>query len=181
MVYIHLATGFEEIEALTAVDLLRRVGVEALTVSVTGEKQVEGAHGIPVVADLLFEEADYSRCEMIVLPGGMPGALGLRDHEGLREQILRFHEEKKLLAAICAAPMVFGHHGILAGKKATIYPGMEAHLKGAEAVDSPVVRDGNLITSQGPSTAMAFALELVTALKGAATAADLKKDLLLER
>lgn len=181
MVLIHLATGFEEVEALTAADLLRRAGIECRLVSVTGDRIVEGAHGIRVEADSLFEEADYDRCGMIVLPGGLPGAYGLRDHEGLGKQILRFAAEDRPLAAICAAPLVFGHYNVLKGRKATIYPGMEDCLTGGIAVDRPVVRDGNLITGQGPALAMEFALELVSFLKGEQTAADMRKDLLLEK
>ena len=181
MVYIHLAEGFEEIEALTPCDLLRRVGVDVKTVSVTGEKVVTGAHSIRVEADLLFEEADYDGCSMIVLPGGLPGAFNLQDHEGLEAQIRKFAEEDRPLAAICAAPLVFGAHGVLNGRKATIYPGMEANLTGGEAVDKPVVWDGNLITSQGPGTAMEFALTIVNFFKGEEVTLDLRKDLLLER
>ncbi len=166
MVYIHLATGFEEVEALTACDLLRRAGIETALVSVTGEKMVSGAHGIAVQADLLFAQADYEDCEMIVLPGGLPGAYGLRDHEGLRTQIRRFAAEDRPLGAICAAPLVLADCGVLQGRRATIYPGMEAELKDAVAVDATVVRDGNIITSQGPATAMRFALALIDLLRG---------------
>lgn len=181
MVLINLADGFEEIEALTVVDLLRRAEVDARTVSLNGSNCVKGAHGIDVMTDLRFETADYEGAEMMVLPGGMPGAVNLQNHEGLKGHILEFDRQGKYLAAICAAPMVFGRHGILKGRRATIYPGMEAELKGAEYVESPVVRDGNLITSQGPATAMAFALELVAILKGDEVAREIKKGLLLER
>ena len=181
MVLIHLATGFEEIEALTVCDLLRRVDVAVQTVSITGEKIVEGAHGIRVEADILFEDAKYEDCSMIVLPGGLPGAFHLQDHKGLEANIRKFAAEDRPLAAICAAPLVFGAHGILKGRKATIYPGMEANLAGAEAADEPVVRDGNLITSQGPGTAMEFALQIVDFFRGEEVTADLRKDLLLER
>lgn len=181
MVLIHLASGFEEVEALTAVDLLRRAGTECRLVSVTGERMVEGTHGIRVEADCLFEEADYDNCEMIVLPGGLPGAYGLRDHAGLGREIVRFAEEGKPIAAICAAPLVLGYHDVLRGRKATIYPGMEEFLTGGIHVDKPVVRDGNLITGQGPAFAMEFALELAAFLKGEETARTMRKDLLLER
>ena len=181
MVYIHLAEGFEEIEALTPCDLLRRVDVEVKTVSVTGEKTVQGAHGIRVEADMLFEEADYKNCTMIVLPGGLPGAFNLQDHAGLEAEIRKFAEEGRPLAAICAAPLVFGAHDVLHGRKATIYPGMEAHLEGAVAVDQPVVCDGSLITSQGPGTAMEFALAIVNFFRGEEVTAELRRDLLLER
>lgn len=179
MIFVHLAEGFEEVEAITAADIARRAGLDAKLVSVTGELKVRGAHGITVEADLLFEEADYESCDMLVLPGGLPGAYNLRDHKGLCRRIALFNEEGKGLAAICAAPLVLGSLGILTGKKATIYPGMEKELKGAEALDFPVVRDGNIITSQGPATAMKFALAIVKHFKGDEAGEALEKDLLL--
>ena len=118
---------------------------------------------------------------MIVLPGGLPGAFNLQDHAGLEAEIRRFAEEGRPLAAICAAPLVFGAHDVLHGRKATIYPGMEAHLEGAAAIDQPVVCDGNLITSQGPGTAMDFALAIVNFFRGEEVTAELRRDLLLER
>ena len=166
MVYVHLATGFEEVEALTVIDLLRRAGVEVNSVSITGDKRVMGTHNIPVEADILFEDADYDSCEMIVLPGGLPGADYLGEHEGLTAQIRTFAANDKYLAAICAAPQVFGAQGILEGKKATIYPSMEGCLVGAEPQDEIVVVDGKIITSMGPATAMPFALKLIEVLKG---------------
>lgn len=178
-VYVHLATGFEELEALSPVDVLRRGGVDVKTVSVTEEKTVAGSHGILVTADLLFSEADYDDCEMIVLPGGLPGAANLGLHEGLCEKILEFHGAGKYTAAICAAPMVFGALGILEGKKATIYPGMEKELKGAEATGGLVVRDGSVITGKGPGAALPFALELLTLLKGQAAADAVRSGMLI--
>ena len=166
MVFIHLAEGFEEVEALTAVDVLRRAGVDAKTVSVTGNKMVTGTHGIPVEADLLFEEADYVSCEMIVLPGGLPGATNLGSHAGLTDQIKAFAAAGKKVAAICAAPMVLSQCGILEGKEATIYPGMEEELAGAKATGANVTVCGNIITGKGPALAMEFALALTEALKG---------------
>ena len=166
MVFIHLAEGFEEVEALTAVDVLRRAGVDAKTVSVTGNKMVTGTHGIPVEADLLFEEADYGSCEMIVLPGGLPGATNLGSHAGLTDQIKAFAAAGKKVAAICAAPMVLSQCGILEGKEATIYPGMEEELAGAKATGANVTVCGNIITGKGPALAMEFALALTEALKG---------------
>lgn len=178
MVLIHLATGFEEIEALTAADLLRRAGKDALLVSVTGDKTVAGAHGIKVEADLLFEEADYSSCEMIVLPGGMPGTKNLAAHSGLCDKIKEFNRSGRLIAAICAAPMVLGGLGLLEGRKATIYPGMEKHLGGASHEEGKVVTDGNIITSMGPGTAMDFGLALVERLCGKDAAKELREDLI---
>ena len=178
MIYVHLAEGFEEIEALTIIDLLRRADLDVQSVSITGNKRVMGTHGIPVEADILFEETDYENCEMIVLPGGLPGADNLGNHEGLTSHIRCFAENGKYLAAICAAPMVFGAQGVLKGKKATIYPSMEDRLVGAQPQDDAVVADGNIITSKGPATAMLFAIRLVEILKGKAAADKLAKDLL---
>lgn len=180
MVLVHLATGFEEIEALTVVDLLRRVDIEVGTVSVTNVRTVTGAHNIKVTSDYLFDEIDYDECEMIVLPGGLPGTYGLRDHKGLTEKILQFDREGKALAAICAAPMVLGGLDLLEGKKATMYTGMESYLKGAQVSEEKVVTDGNIITSKGPGTAMLFALEIVKYLKGEETKEELRKELLLD-
>lgn len=180
MIYVHLADGFEEIEAMTIVDLLRRAELKTQTVSMNGKKQVLGTHGVPMEADILFEETDYEHCEMIVLPGGMPGAANLGDHEGLTKHIRCFAENDKYIAAICAAPMVFAAQGVLEGKKAVIYPGMEGHLTKASALpqEEPVTVDGKIITSKGPATAMPFALKLVELLKGAAAAEALAADLL---
>ena len=181
MVYVHLATGFEEVEALTVIDLLRRAGIEVKSVSITGEKRVMGTHNIPVEADIVFEEADYASCEMIVLPGGLPGADYLGEHEGLTAQIRDFAANDKYLAAICAAPQVFGAQGILKGKKATIYPSMESCLVGAEPQDEIVVADGKIITSMGPATAMPFALKLIEVLKGKEASGAVASGLLWNR
>jgi len=180
MVYVHFAEGFEEIEAVTIVNVLRRAEIEAVTVSVTGDKTVRGSRGIPVCTDILFDEADYSDCEMIILPGGMPGTTNLLEHGGLMEKIKSFGEEKKYLAAICAAPMIFGKLGLLKGKKATIYPGMEENLVGAKSTGGRIVIDENIITSKGPGTTMEFALALVGLLKSKELAAQIRKRLLVE-
>ncbi len=179
MVYLHLAEGFEEVEAVTVADILRRGGVDVRTVSMTGERAVTGAHGIPVTADLLFEEADYDACEMIVLPGGMPGTTNLDAHEGLRENIRAFASGGKKVAAVCAAPMVLAHAGVLEGRSATIYPGMEDELRGGGAApgEGAVVKDGNIITSKAPGTAMVFALCLLGELAGAETAGEVEAGL----
>lgn len=178
MIYVHLADGFEEIEALTVIDLLRRAELAVQSVSITGEKRVMGTHGVPVEADILYEEAEYHNCEMIVLPGGLPGADNLGNHEGLTSQICSFAQQGKYLAAICAAPMVFGAQGVLQGKKATIYPSMEDRLIGAQPQEDAVVVDGKIITSRGPATAMPFAIRLVEILRGKAAADQLAEDLL---
>ena len=179
MVYVHLAEGFEEIEALACVDIMRRAGIETRTVSITGQKLVKSVRGILIAADVLYEEADYKSCHMIILPGGMPGAKNLGEHKGLLNNIREFAQNNKWIAAICAAPMILGHEGLLEGRKATIFPGMEEHLVGAEAVPGRVVVDENLITSKGPGTAMEFALAIVGVIKGQETAEKLKKDLVM--
>lgn len=181
MIYLHLADGFEEVEAMTIVDLFRRAQLDVQTVSVTGKKQVTGAHQVTVEADILFEETNYETCEMIVLPGGMPGAETLGNHQGLTSHIRCFAKNDKYIAAICAAPMVFGAQGVLKGKKATIYPGMEDRLMGAEYQNEAVVVDGKIITSMGPATAMAFALKLIEILKGKAASDEVAAGLLWDR
>lgn len=179
MVYIHLANGFEEIEAVTIVDILRRAEVQASFVSVEKEKSVRGTHGILIEADVTFEMADYDLCDMIVLPGGMPGTKNLAGNERLLIKIKEFNKQGKYLAAICAAPMVFAAATILNGKNATIYPGMEAYLEGAKLSTNKVVVDGNIITSRGPGTSMEFALKIVEILKGETVSEKLRKDLVI--
>lgn len=165
-VYVFFADGFEEIEALTAVDTLRRAGLNVKIVSVTPDEIVVGAHGVSVLCDVNFDNCDFFDAELLVLPGGMPGAATLDAHEGLRKLICRFAEVNKPLAAICAAPMVLGKLGLLRGKKATCYPGFEKYLEGAEHVNAPVVCDGNIITGRGPGSAIEFALVIVDRLVG---------------
>lgn len=170
-VNIYLADGFEEVEGLTVVDLLRRVGIDVDMVSIMGRKEITGARKIPVLADKLFEEQEEA--DMIVLPGGMPGTLHLKAYKPLAELIARYDQEGRYLAAICAAPTIYGELGLLKGKKATCYPGMEDKLLGASWQEQDVVVDGNFVTSRGMGTAIAFALTLVTILKDEATAAEL--------
>ena len=174
-VLVHFAEGFEEIEALAVVDILRRAGIETVMVSVTGDKVVGSTRDIKVVCDLLFEESDYSKADMIVLPGGMPGTKNLDAHVGLKGQIEKFYNDKKWLAAICAAPMVYGKMGLLQGERAICYPGVETELKGAEIVKEEVVVSGKFITSMGPGTAMAFGYKIVEILQGKESADKLKK------
>jgi 4-methyl-5(b-hydroxyethyl)-thiazole monophosphate biosynthesis len=178
--FIHLAGGFEEIEALTIVDVLRRGEIPTLMVSVTGSLQVTGAHGITIVADILYEKADYSDAEILILPGGMPGAKNLNAHEGLKKHLKEFHTNDKKVAAICAAPMVLGGLGILNGLEATCFPGYEDRLTGAKLRYDPVVKAGNIITSRGPGTALDFALSIVNELKGKEQADQLAKDMLAQ-
>lgn len=169
-VYIFLASGFEEIEALTVVDLLRRANIEVVMVSVHDGILVKGAHGIEVMADMEYQMDSCQDGDMLVLPGGMPGTNGLMGHEGLRELLFEYRNSGKLLAAICAAPSVLGLNGILKGKTATCYPGFEDKLLGAKAVNERVVKDGNVITSRGVGTAIDFALVLIEELADKAIA-----------
>lgn len=176
--YVFLADGFEEVEALATVDILRRSGVQVTTVSVHPTDVVTGAHGVSVVADSLFVGHAYAEADMLVLPGGMPGAANLDAHEGVCAALKAHAEAGKWLGAICAAPMVFGHLGLLAGKKATCYPGFESHLEGAEYTASPVEVDGNIITGKGPAAVFPFAYALAGALVGDEVVAQVKAGML---
>ena len=177
-VCVFLAEGFEEVEGLTVVDLLRRAGEEVLMVSIGTSLEVTGSHGIKVSADRLFEVADYSDADMLVLPGGMPGALHLKNHEELGERITEFALQGKALAAICAAPMVLDARGALTHKTATIYPGMQNELNMASYIDSGVVEDGNVITGKGPAYAIGFALAIIRKIKGDNAADEVAEGLL---
>ncbi len=168
MIYEFLATGFEEVEAATPVDLLRRAGAQVKQISITGDRCVRGSHGIAFLADGLFEETDFSDAELLILPGGMPGTTNLGNHPGLCELLRAQHAAGKRVAAICAAPMVFGGLGIVNGKTAVCYPGCEDALAGASIGTDVVVTDGNVTTSKGPGTAAAFGLELIRLLFGEA-------------
>ena len=160
-------------EAVSPADLLMRAGAEVTLVSIGDKREVAGAHGIVYTADKLFDEVDYTDVDLLVLPGGMPGTLHLKAHEGLADLIRKANKEGKLLAAICAAPTIYGEMGLLEGKNATCYPGMEDKLLGANWQEQPVVVDGNFVTSRGVGTAIAFALTLVTILKDEETAKSL--------
>ncbi len=166
MIYLLLADGFEEVEALTPLDLLRRAGRDVLTVSITGDRAVRGAHGITVLADLSAEELTDPCDEMLVLPGGMPGTRNL-DASPLTDRLLK--EVLALgghVAAICAAPLILGKRGLLEGKRATCYPGFEAELHGATCLSVPFVTDGNITTATGAGAAVPFGGELVRVLCG---------------
>lgn len=167
---VFFGTGYEEIEGLTTVDLLRRVGVETETVSVMEERTVTGSHGIPVVMDKMIGEVDFASLDMIVLPGGMPGTRKLEACEALMEQVDKFVAEGKAVCAICAAPSILGHRGHLQGKKAIAFPGFEDQLTGAELVYEPAVRDGNIITGRGMGGSIDFALKIVAYMTDEETA-----------
>ena len=158
---IFLADGFEEIEALTVVDLLRRAGITITTVSIMGTREVTGSHNITVLADKVFDEIDFDSLDMLILPGGMPGTTNLGAYKPLTDQIISFDEKGKMLCAICAAPTVFGKLGILKGKKACCYPGCEKDLEGALIQTAPVTEDGHFITSRGMGTAIEFGLAII--------------------
>ncbi|MDF2537907.1 MAG: hypothetical protein K0S76_928 [Herbinix sp.] len=170
MVYIFLADGFEEIEGLTVVDLLRRAKIDIRMVSITGNKLVTGSHQITVLADDLFENMDFSDAEMLVLPGGMPGTTNLSMHEGLDGLLREFHSKGKALAAICAAPSILGTKGLLTGKHAVCYPGYEEKLLGATIYNTSVVVDGNVTTSKGMGTSIDFSLSIIQSIAGEAEA-----------
>lgn len=177
---IFLAGGFEEIEALTVVDICRRAGIMVTMVSMEKDKIVEGSHGISVCADVLFEEMDFSSLDMLVLPGGMPGTRNLEAHQGLMKQLDTFYKEGKYVAAICAAPTVLGHRGILEGRKACCYPGMEEELTGAEVTYDPVAISGHVITSRGMGCAILFGLAIVSVFYGRDRAEELAKGIVYQ-
>jgi 4-methyl-5(b-hydroxyethyl)-thiazole monophosphate biosynthesis len=178
--FIFLATGFEEIEAITTIDILRRGEVEITTVSITGERTISGVHQIPVIADILFEEADFSDGDAFILPGGGPGSFMLNDHEALKQLLIDKYKQNKWICAICAAPLVLGGLGLLEGKRAICYPGMESYIQGAILTDAPVVTDGNIITGKGPGLALNFGLAILATLQGQTIADKVARDLLLK-
>lgn len=163
---VFFAEGYEEIEALTVVDMCRRAGIETQMVSVTKELTVKGSHNIPVVMDKTIEETAFEQLDMIVLPGGMPGTKNLEQVSVLMEQVKAFFENGKYVAAICAAPSVFGHLGILQGKKACCYPGFEEELIGANVSMASCEKDGNVITARGMGCAIDFSVAIINALCG---------------
>jgi 4-methyl-5(b-hydroxyethyl)-thiazole monophosphate biosynthesis len=179
MVYLFLADGFEEIEALYTLDLLRRANVDVLTVGVSG-KVANGSHKIPVVCDIDCASLTYnSDFDMIILPGGMPGSTNLDKAECVEKYIKLALENDKLICAICAAPFILGKRGILNGKRATCFPGFENQLEGATVVDAGVVRDGNIITGRAMGSAHDFALTILEALQGKEAADKMRKTIIL--
>lgn len=178
MVYVFLATGFEEIEALAPIDIMRRAGLQVTTVSITGALQVQGAHGVGVVADALLQEIDFGKAEMIVLPGGLPGSTNLDACEPLTQAITAHYAVGRPIAAICAAPLVFGHLGLLKDKLATCYPGVETELAGATYTAAIVERDGNIITGKGPGAAFEFGYSIVDYFQGEGASAGLRQGMI---
>ena len=178
---VFFAEGYEEIEALTVVDICRRCGLGVDMVSVTEELMVTGSHGIGVRMDKGFSSADFQEYDMAVLPGGMPGTKNLEAHEGLMAQVDAYYAGGKYVAAICAAPSIFGHRGILKGRRACCYPGIEAHLEGAEVTAGTVEIADNVITSRGMGTAMDFALAIVEVLCGKEKAQEMAEAVVHQR
>ncbi len=177
MVYIFLADGFEEAEALVPLDILRRGGVEVKTVGVTG-KSVTGSHGITVLADIEKTEVEKKNLEAVILPGGLPGATNLEKDEVVDDYIDYAAREGLVIGAICAAPAILGHKGLLKGKKAICFPGFERELSGAEIIDLPAVCDGKIVTSWGAGGAFEFSFLLLSLITGdSEKAATLRKNM----
>ena len=176
MVYFLLADGFEETEAIAPFDMVKRAGEEAVFVSVSEDPVVTGSHGIKIVSDMFLKDISAENGKMIVLPGGKLGVENLDKTVGFDELIKKFADSSKFICAICAAPSLLGKRGYLNGKKAVCYPEaeFEQHLSNAEIQKTRVVRDGNFITAIGAGASIEFGLELVTALKDAATAEKIK-------
>ncbi|NOR76749.1 MAG: DJ-1 family protein [Draconibacterium sp.] len=177
---VPLAEGFEEIEAVCIVDVLRRAEFEVTVVSVTKNLEVNGSHNIKIIADQLFEEVNFNDYNMIVLPGGMPGAKNLNNHSRLREQILNFNKKGKPLGAICAAPLVFGQLEILKNETVTCYPGFENELTGAKITTNNVELSGQIITGKGAGVAIEFALKIVEMFNGKILADELAEKMIVK-
>lgn len=182
-VYIFFADGFEDIEGLAVVDLLRRAGIDIQTVSIKETREVTTSHGVELKTDLTFGETDFSDAELLVLPGGMPGTRYLGEYQPLVELLERFYKKKGRIAAICAAPSVFAKLGFLNGRKATSYPSFQTALEEAGAVytEEAAVVDGHVTTSRGFGTAIDFGLALITQLKGKEKAEEIRKSIVYHR
>lgn len=174
---IFLAEGFEEMEAITPLDILRRAGIETLTISISNKKEVIGAHQIKIIADKIIDEISVVENDYLILPGGMPGTSNLMAHEGLNTLIKKHYEAGKEVAAICAAPSLFGKLGLLQGKEAISYPRTEKNLVGAKISEKNVVKSQNILTAKGPGVAIAFALKIVETIKGKIVADKIAMDL----
>ncbi len=176
---VPLAEGFEEIEAVSIIDVLRRADLDVTVFSISNKKEVTGSHSVKIIADRLFNEVDFSKTDMIVLPGGLPGATNLNNHTGLRDVILDFNKSKKALGAICAAPLVFGSLGILNNKNATCYPGFENQLKGATTTGNEVELSDKIVTGKGAGVAIKFALKIVETIHGKQFADELAEKMIV--
>ena len=165
-VYAFFADGFEEIEAFTAVDTLRRAGLNVQIVSVTPDEIVMGAHDVSLLCDINFENCDFFDADLLLLPGGMPGTNNLKAHMGLRAAVECANKQGRRIAAICAAPSILGSMGLLKGRTATCYPGFEDQLTGVSYTSQGVVTDGNITTGRGLGFALDMGLELIRLLQG---------------
>lgn len=175
-IYLFLADGFEEIEALGVVDILKRAEIQTVTVGVNGKKYQLGAHNIKVEADILFEDADFSDGGAFILPGGMPGSLNLTQHAGLRKLLQTKYSEDALVCAICAAPMALSQAGLLKNKTFTMYPGMTSFLADGDVpTTAGVETDGNIITGKGPGLFFDFACAIAEKMGHSGQVAALKK------
>ena len=166
MVYVFLADGFEEIEALTPIDMLKRADIDVVSVSINDTLEVTGTHNIKVLADTTIDQIAVENIDAVILPGGLPGADNLRMNEKVNEFIDEAYKQNKYVCAICASPRTLGEKGLLVGKKATCFPGFEKYLEGAIPVDSGCVRDGNIITAKSMGKSIEFGKEIISALKG---------------
>lgn len=176
---VYLAEGFEEIEAVSIIDVLRRAEISVKVISVSGKLEVTGAHHIKLVADELIEDIQAEDFGMLILPGGMPGTTNLLACQILQKQVSDFNSQNKLLGAICAAPMVLGQWGILKNRQATCFPGFEKYLTGASVSAEAVVVSGNVVTGRGAGVALAFALKIVEILKGKSVSENLAQKMLV--
>jgi 4-methyl-5(b-hydroxyethyl)-thiazole monophosphate biosynthesis len=175
---LFLATGFEEIESMCVVDTLRRAGI---TIVLAGLQQgpIVGSRGVQMIPDSLLDELTIEDFDAVILPGGSPGYINLGKDERVLEMVMKTYESGKLVAAICGGPSILGKLGIVRGRRATIFPGKEAELIGAEPVSDPVVVDGNVVTSRGPGTALEFAIKLIELLVGEQKAREVKRGLVM--
>lgn len=177
-IYLFFAEGSEEVEALAVVDIVRRAGLPIQIVSVTGDLMVKSSHNVTIKADVLFEDADLKNASLFVLPGGLPGAYNLYEHEGLRHAIQERYDAGQPLAAICAAPLVYGRMGLLKGLKATCYPGFDKELEGATYTGKFVEQDGIFITGKGPAAVFEFGYAIVEKFAGSEKVKALKDGML---
>ena len=180
-VYQFRADGTEEIEALTTIDVLRRGGVEALMVSITGSEYITSSHGIEIKCDMTIEEADLRDADFLLLPGGLPGSTNLLEHTGVREALMKQAADGGRIGAICAAPMVLGDLGLLRGKRATCYPGFEKYMDGADYTEDIFTVDGNVITGCGPAATLPYAYAILEMLTDKETADGLREGMMFNR
>ncbi|MEK7485145.1 MAG: DJ-1 family glyoxalase III [Planctomycetota bacterium] len=179
-VLVPIADGTEEIEAICIIDVLRRAGANVTVASVTLDLSITASRGVKLVADRLLKDCLQIKFDLIVLPGGMPGAEHLRDSHHLKKLLEAQQKENRLYGAICAAPVVvLQHHGLLGKRQATCYPGFEDKLKNADTTGQKVVVDGNCVTSRGPGTALEFAIKLIELLYSEKKSKEIAKDLLM--